>query len=193
MYVSCASPGRDRRHSGERVRQKRRAGPTARASATTKAKGKSNGIYASGRRCRLGGRNIPFMAVRNAKLDCLYFTCNRCGREWVNVHDDELGRAVFTPIPERCPSCRSREWNGPKRPSRNHAIKLPSPRPRGRPGCAACWTTSRSPALNGEQLTWAALNLRLYTATGSDSSATVRDECRPLIHQLSASRECLYW
>jgi hypothetical protein len=66
------------------------------------------------------------MAVQNVQVACIQFTCEVCGRTWLNIQC-----AVANPT--RCPTCGSREWNGKKHPSRVHEIALPAPRKRGRP------------------------------------------------------------
>jgi hypothetical protein len=64
--------------------------------------------------------------IENIQLRVMQFQCDVCGRSWIN-----LQRIVLVPL--RCPSCRSREWNGPKRPRHKNELQLPSPRRRGRP------------------------------------------------------------
>jgi hypothetical protein len=52
--------------------------------------------------------------------------CDICHYSWISI---------ATTLPECCRSlqCRSREWNGKKMVSHVNEIKLPSPRPPGRP------------------------------------------------------------
>jgi hypothetical protein len=66
--------------------------------------------------------------IADNQLRVTQFECDICHRRWIN-----LQRIVLIPL--RCPSCRSREWNGKKQATQSHKneIKLPSWRGRGRP------------------------------------------------------------
>jgi hypothetical protein len=74
------------------------------------------------------------MAFRECRLKVTRYVCDICGHQWSNYKSDLYGAAKRQPFPERCPSCRSRQWNGPKqRLIKPAKIVLPSPRKRGRP------------------------------------------------------------
>jgi hypothetical protein len=51
-------------------------------------------------------------------------TCDQCSHGWLSI-------ARY--LPEKCPSCRTRAWNGQKQPHWSNQIALPAPRGRGRP------------------------------------------------------------
>jgi len=66
--------------------------------------------------------------IEKVQTTVLRFTCEQqaCRRQWTGEPDAVL-------IPERCPSCRSRAWQGQKRQSHVNEIVMPAPRRGGRP------------------------------------------------------------
>ena len=64
--------------------------------------------------------------IHAVTIQALQCTCNKCGCGWTVIGDK---------VPTYCHNqeCRSREWNGKKRPIYSKEIKLPPPRQGGRP------------------------------------------------------------
>jgi hypothetical protein len=50
--------------------------------------------------------------------------CDQCQHGWLSI---------TRYLPEKCPACRTRAWNGKKMPSYVNQIALPAPRKPGRP------------------------------------------------------------
>ncbi len=63
--------------------------------------------------------------IERIKVPAYDCTCDVCGYRWVSTGIEE---------PRECQrkSCRSKGWNGYKKPSHVKEIKMPSPRKRGR-------------------------------------------------------------
>jgi hypothetical protein len=66
------------------------------------------------------------MIVRAVTVPGRLLACDLCTFSWISISQR---------LPEKCPNrdCRSREWNGRKKPARAAQLVLPSPRGRGRP------------------------------------------------------------
>jgi hypothetical protein len=73
--------------------------------------------------------------IRDINITAKQCTCDVCGYKWLSF---------VAEVPESCRSrkCRSRQWDGKKKPS-GVKIQLPAPRKRGRPRSIALIDVSR--------------------------------------------------
>jgi hypothetical protein len=64
------------------------------------------------------------VSAETVAVQAKQLSCDQCQHPWLSITKY---------LPEKCPNCRTRAWNGRKQPSHVNEILLPSPRRPGRP------------------------------------------------------------